>query len=72
MPPWTAAGSTDLDHLRDTFPGWAISYSLHQRVWTARTRDTTIDQNSAALLAIALTLSERKQHQARNNPRPDP
>jgi hypothetical protein len=63
---------TVLDHLRDTFPHWAISYSTQMRSWTARTRHATICENSAALLCIALTLIERKQHPARNDPRQDP
>jgi hypothetical protein len=64
---------TVLDQLREVFGGWAISYFLQLRSWIARRRGAiTICQNSAVLLCIALTLIERKERQARNNPRQDP
>ena len=52
--------------LRQVFPQWAISYSPFSRAWTARNDDTTICQNSPALLCAALMLAERKQRQTRH------
>ena len=57
--------------LRQLFPQWAISYAPFSRAWTARNDDTTIRQNSAALLCAALMLAERKQRQARHGPGTD-
>ena len=58
--------------LRATFPHWNISYSPSFRTWTARNDDTTIRQNTPALLWFALTLIERKQRRARHGPGRDP
>jgi hypothetical protein len=52
--------------LRATFPHWNISYSPFFRAWTARNDDATICQGTPALLWFALTLTERKQRQARH------
>ena len=57
-----------LIRLRETFPQWAISYAPFPRAWTARKDGTTICQNTAALLCVALILIERKERQARNGP----
>lgn len=54
--------------LRHAFPLWDISHSSALRTWTARARKTTICENSAALLAIALVLIERKQRQISRGP----
>ena len=50
------------------FPQWAISYAPFSRAWIARKDGATICQNSAALLCVALMLTERRERQARHGP----
>lgn len=52
-----------LTALRAAFPAWAITYSTHTRAWIARTRRTTICENSPVLLCAALLLIERRYRQ---------
>ena len=56
--------------LRATFPHWAISYSPYFRAWTARNDDTTICENSPALLVRPP--ADRAPGPARPRPGPDP
>jgi len=54
--------------MRQTFPGWAISYSCSTRAWIARGERQTIAENSPALLCIALVLIERRQWRSARGP----
>jgi len=58
---------TVLRELQTVFPMWAITYSCQMRSWIARTGDKTICENSPVLLAMALTLIERRERQAKQD-----
>jgi hypothetical protein len=56
--------------LRRAFPAWTILYSTELGAWIAQTPKTTICEPSAALLCVALLLTERRHRHRANNPGP--
>jgi hypothetical protein len=52
-----------LTALQTAFPAWAITYSTVTHCWIARTRKTTLCEDSPVLLCAVLVLTERRYRQ---------